>query len=446
MESHEAMKLGVAAHQTGDYETALSWYVKALEVDPSRSDVLLNLGAVLHETERYQEALEVYNRALAGKPEWGEVLLNRGNTLLELGRYADAIESYGHGLQCVPGYIEALVTIGTSLEHLGRYDEAILKYREAISRKPDCAEAHWNLALALLRQGNFEEGWREFEWRWWKKGYTTARRTFPQPLWDGRQLNGEAILVHSEQAFGDTLQFCRFIPIVSARGGEVILEAPAELLPLLSGADGVRSVVAKGAELPVSHYQVPLLSLPGKLGVTAANLPATVPYIRVPSDRKEYWQARLADDNSFRIGIVWAGRKQPDPRRSCRLKDFAPLADLQGVTFYSLQVGDGSEEAADPPTGMRLVDATSHIRDFADTAALIGELDLVISIDTAVAHLAGAMGKPTFVMVPETPDWRWMLGRSDSPWYPSVRIFRQARPLEWRDVVLSIKSALTKRQ
>jgi hypothetical protein len=267
-----------------------------------------------------------------------------------------------------------------------------------------------------------------------KKTYTTARRNFLQPLWDGRSLCGETILIHAEQAFGDTLQFCRFIPFVAARGGRVVLDAPPELVPLLSEVGGDITVVQSGAEV-IAQWQAPLLSLPRILGVTLANLPAMVPYLRAPAARKEIWHARLAHDNTFRIGLVWAGRKRPDPRRSCRLLDFAPLAKLQGASFYSLQVGDGAEQASDPPAGMRFIDSAPLICDFADTAALVSELDLVVTIDTAVAHLAGALGRPTFVMVPVAPDWRWMLGRSDSPWYPTMRIFRQKHCNDWYDVV-----------
>ncbi len=437
---------GVVAHHAGDLATALASYHEALLVDPTFADPLLNIGSALHDSERFSDALATYSFALASRPAWGEVLFNRGNTLLAMDRYEEAIESYSQSLFELPENVEAFVTIGTALESLGRYDEAMMLYHDAIIRSADCAEAHWNLALALLRKGEFEQGWQEFEWRWFKKGYTTSHRTFGLPLWDGRPLNGDPILLHSEQAFGDTLQFSRYIRLVAALGGEVLVEAPFELMPLLSEIQGVSAVIPFGAQIPAVRWQVPLLSLPRIFGTTISSIPTDVPYLRIPVSRKEIWNRRIGKDKSFKIGLTWAGRKRPDPHRSCKLIDFSPLTRLRGVTFYSLQLGEGSEEVSSSPAGMNLIDPTVDIHDFADTAALVDELDLIISIDTAVAHLAGALGKPTFVMVPTAPDWRWMLERSDSPWYPSIRIFRQKHCNEWYEVVNEMLKLLTKEQ
>lgn len=440
----EELSRGVALHRVGEAERALAYYQSAMALDPTFSDAYLNIGSALHDLKRFADALAVYDKALASRPGWGEALFNRGNTLMALDSYVDAIQSYNDSLAVMPDHVEALVTMGTALECLGRYDDAMSLYELALERSPGCAEAHWNLALSRLRLGDYANGWPEFEWRWFKKGYTTARREFACPIWDGRQLDGETVLIHAEQAFGDTLQFIRYAAPVAARGGKVLVESPQPLAPLIAETPGVSSVVGSGAELPPIAFHVPLLSLPLLFGTIVDTIPRVTPYLQVPQEKRRLWGGRIRNTDGLNVGLVWAGRPLPDPHRSCGLGNLGMLADVAGVTFYSLQVGEGIEEAASPPPGMDLVDLTGGIHDFADTAAIIERLDLVITIDTAVAHLAGGLGKPVFVLLPFCADWRWMLNRDDSPWYPTMRLFRQKQANDWQPVVEEVKEALNR--
>ncbi|TWJ18878.1 tetratricopeptide repeat protein [Geobacter argillaceus] len=426
---------GIRLHLEGNLPEALACYSRALNCSPDNPEILLPIGAVLHDLDRYDEALAVYQRIMDLLPASAALYHNRGNTLLALDRFEEAIDSYARALALMPEDAEALVTMGTAFEQLGRYDAAMKCYEEALKRVPACAEAHWNLALALLRRGEYLRGWEEFGWRWQKKGYPTRWREFPAQMWDGRPLHGRTILIHAEQAFGDTIQFARYLPLVALRGGTVIVECPQPLAPLLETIQGVTQVVTAGTPLPHADFHLPLMSLPQLFATTPETIPDQTPYLFPPQERLHRWQARIGSDQRPRIGFVWAGRKSPDPHRSCRLSDLVPLANSANASIYSLQVGEGADQAANPPAGMDLIDLTGNISDFADTAALIAQLDLVISIDTAVAHLAAAMGKRTFILLPFAPDWRWMLGRNDSPWYPTVRLFRQTEPGDWQGVI-----------
>jgi len=428
-------------HRKGGLHEALSCYREALR-DVEHPDILLNVGALLHELECYDEALDVYRRALELDPRSARLYHNRGNTLLAQDSCEKAIESYRNAAALLPDSPEPLVPMGMAFERLLRHGEAMECYQAALRRDSACAEAHWNKALLHLKLGQFEAGWKEFDWRWKKKGYTTRLRDFGVPHWRGEHLAGQTIFVHAEQAFGDTIQFVRFLPLVAARCGRLVLEAPLPLCELLRTMPSVSEVIPAGSPIPPCDRHAPLMSLPGVFAATAETIPREVPYLFPPRERLDAWRRLLAPYATLKAGVVWAGRRMPDPRRSCRLADLAPLAELHGITFFSLQMDEASREAASPPTGMRIVDLTGHIRDFADTAALVALLDLVITIDTSVAHLAGALGRPTFVLLPYVSDWRWMLRRSDSPWYPTMRLFRQTTRGSWLEPVREMALAI----
>lgn len=421
---------------------SLESYAQEISLNPGNIEAYLCLGNALHELERYDEAVAVYDKALLHVPETGALYHNRGNSLLELGRWADAIASYRKSLCFLPDFAEAYVTIATALQSLRKPFEAMASCHRALAIDPSCAEAHWNLALALLQVGEFEQGWREFEWRWRKRGFTTKTRSFAQPLWDGSPLEGKTILVHTEQGFGDTFQCARFLPLLAEQGGRVLLECPGSQKKLLAGVPGVSEVIATGEATPDFDCHLPIMSLPLRCETTVETVPATVPYIFPPLESLARWTEKFDSCDTLRVGLVWAGRKRPDPNRTCPLENFAPLADIPGVTFYSVQL---QNEMSGKPGGRQvfeLVDLTADIEDFADTAALIANLDLVISIDTGVAHLSGALGKETWVLLPYAADWRWMLDREDSPWYPGMRLFRQQAPGDWPTVLAAVKSAL----
>lgn len=414
-----------------------------LERYPGNADLHLRLGAMLHEAQRYEEALLVYDRALTAWPDLGAVYHNRGNTLLQMGRNAEAIACYREAIERIPGFAEGYVTTATALQAMRKPYEAMAACHRALALDPCRAEAHWNLSLALLQVGEYDEGWKEFEWRWRKRGYTSKPRDFNRPLWDGRPLPGQTLLLHAEQGFGDTIQFARFLPLAAQRCEKVILETPSPLKGLLSGISGVAGTVASGDPLPDFHAHAPLMSLPHILKISGDLLPCGVPYLGPSPEKMKFWSEKFPPvQEEFRVGLVWAGRKKPDPNRTCPLSNLTPLAELKGVTFYSLQVGGDEPGALRREGYLSLADLTGDITDFSDTAALVSHLDLVISIDTGVAHLSGAMGKETWVILPYAADWRWMLDRNDSPWYPGMRLFRQDRPGAWPGVIARVKDAL----
>lgn len=429
---------------SGSAAEALILFQAALDIDPSNATLLLHAGAALHALGRHEEAIASYLHALNIAPNMGEALNNMGNSLMALGRFAKAADSFLRSSELLPASPVPLTARATALQALGKVDEAEAHCRRALLLDPAFAAAHWNLALNLLLQGQYAEGWQEYEWRWQKPDFTSPCRHTDVPLWDGSPLHGRTILLHAEQGFGDAIQFARYAPMVAQRGGAVVIECHPQLVQLMQKVETVQAVVPFGSPLPPFSFQAPLLSLPRIFGTTLQTIPSQCPYISVTAEYREKWSELVsAYPAALRVGLVWAGKSYPDPLRSCRLAELAPLATPQNVTLYSLQLGAGSEQAVTSPSGMPLIDLTDRIHDFADTAALIEQLDLVISIDTAVAHLAGALNKPVFLMLPFAPDWRWLLERSDSPWYPTMRIFRQEVPGEWDPVISRISASLS---
>jgi len=420
----------------------LETYTLEISLNPENIDAYLRLGNALHETGQYGNAVAVYDRALALGLGTGALHHNRGNSLLELGRWEEAIGSYRHALSLMPTFAEGYVTIATALQSLRKPYEAMASCHRALAIDPACAEAHWNLALTLLQVGEFAQGWQEFEWRWKKRGFTTKPRTFLQPLWDGGPLENRTILIHAEQGFGDTFQFARYLPLLAAQGGTVIVECPESQKTVLAGVPGVTSCIATGDPLPEFDVHLPVMCLPRVFQTRLDTIPREVPYIFPSLELLSSWTEKFGTSDGLRVGLVWAGRKKPDPNRTCPLEYFAPLTEISGVTFYSLQLENEMSGSDDVRQRFCLVDHTAEIRDFSDTAALIAHLDLVLSIDTGVAHLAGALGKETWVLLPYAADWRWMLDRDDSPWYPGMRLFRQECAGDWQSVIASVKEAM----
>jgi tetratricopeptide (TPR) repeat protein len=423
----------------------LETYAREIVRAPGNPDFYLRLGDALHGMERFDDAVAVYDRLLTLNPDVAPAHHNRGNALLEMGRWEEAIRSYRTALRLMPEFAEGYVTIATALQALGKPYEAMASCHRALAINPECAEAHWNLALALLQVGEYGQGWDEFQWRWKKRGYTSKARKFTQPEWNGAALSGRTILIHCEQGFGDSIQFARFIPLVAERGGRVVLECPAPLKGLMERVEGACEVVASGKGLPSFDCHLPLMSLPRVFGTRIDSIPRRVPYLYPPLEKLAEWSPKCVDSSTFRVGIVWEGRKKPDPNRTCPFQFLAPLDGMPGVDFYSLQIREKDAHAEPMNVGPALTDFTAGITDFGDTAALIANLDLVITIDTGVSHLSGALGKETWVILPFAADWRWMLDRDDSPWYPTMRLFRQKRPGDWPEVVGRLREALATR-
>jgi tetratricopeptide (TPR) repeat protein len=429
---------GNALQDLARHSEALASYERALAVKPDHAGALLNRGNVLHELGRYKEALASYERALAIKPDFDKAWNSLGATLRRLGRDEEALASYEKALAASPNFVEAHCNRGHALCALNRHKEAIASYEKAVAIKPDFADAHWNESIARLALGDYKEGWKKFEWRWKTPDCASKERDFGVPLWLGDQpLNGRTILLHAEPGLGNTIQFARYAPLVAAKGGTVILEVPAALKALMGGLAGVSAVFAQGERLPAFDLQCPLFSLPLALRTEVATIPAKVPYLAAAAERVELWQSLLPAGRRIRVGLVWSGKAahRNDHRRSLALAWLAPLFAVRGVQFVSLQREVRDRDVQDLRENPNLLHFGGALTDFAETAALISLLDLVISVDTAAAHLAGALCKPVWVMLPFAADFRWLTGREDSPWYPTARLFRQSKLGEWDEVV-----------
>jgi Tetratricopeptide repeat/Glycosyltransferase family 9 (heptosyltransferase) len=394
--------------------------------------------------KRLEEALASYDRALAVRPDYVEALGNRGNILAALKRFDEAFESYERTLALRPDYVLALSNYGFALHTQHRFDEALVSFARAVAIRPDYADAHFNEAVCRLLLGDFERGWKEYEWRWEIEPQRRTKRNFTQPLWMGQDdIAGRTVLLHGEQGYGDTIQFCRYVREVADRGAHVILEVPLPIRRLLSELQSAEIVVAYGEPLPAFDYHCPILSLPLAFGTKLATIPPPA-HLTVPPDLLQVWQKRLGPKAKPRVGIAWSGSagQMNDHNRSMSLRALLPLLELP-IEIMSLQkdVPDEDQELLGARAG-QVVHFGRALTDFLETAALISQMDLVISVDTAVAHLACSLGRPTWIPLCFTPDWRWMLNREDSPWYPTARLFRQRRPGAWDEVIARIAGEL----
>jgi tetratricopeptide (TPR) repeat protein len=434
---------GATLHELGQSGEALRSFERALASEPDNVEALTNRGVVLHDLARYDEALADHEHAIALRPGDAAALNNRGVTLHKLRRLEEALASYDAALASRPDYAEAFANRGATLYNLTRFDEASASYDHAIALRPDYADAHFFKGLSSLVTGDFEHGWIEYEWRRKAPSARITKRHFSKPLWLGvDDIAGKTILLHSEQGFGDTIQFCRYAPLVAARGACVVIEVEEPLCGLIADLAGTAQIIPKGDPLPDFDFQCPLPSLPLAFKTRLDTIPSATPYLHVPKQALEYWGALLGTRRSPRIGLAWAGNAKHvrDLERSMKLRDLLPLLDID-ATFVSLQK---EIHAGDMETlrGCDMLRFDEEFGDFSDTAALISQLDLVISVDTSVAHLAGALGKPVWILLTHAPDWRWLLGRDHSPWYPSARLFRQRETREWASMTMRLHEAL----
>jgi hypothetical protein len=394
-----------------------------------------NLAVIFRTHRQWAAAEESYREAIRVKPS-AESYNNLGSIYRLQGKFAEAIECFQRALELRPDFAEVLSNLGNVFMVQGRRAEAMICYDQTLRMRPDHAPAHANRAQARLAAGDFEAGWPEYEWRWKCAG--GPRHAHPAPPWDGSPLAGRTLLVHAEQGLGDTLQFIRYVPLLASRGGSIVVEVQPSLLPLLAQS-GFAGVVAKGATLPHVDLRIGLLSLPGVMGTTLVNIPADVPYLSADPGLVEHWRGVLADTNRFKVGIAWQGSttNESDRLRSIPLAHFAPL-DQANVELVSLQKGFGSEQLAAVAGEFRVRDFGDALDGqrgaFMDTAAIMKNLDLVITSDTATAHLAGALGVRVWVALPTAADWRWMYDRQDSPWYPTMRLVRQTSFDDWSGV------------
>jgi tetratricopeptide (TPR) repeat protein len=439
---------GVTLRELKRFDEAITNYDHALMLRPTYAEALYNRGLTLHEVQRFEEALESYERAIALKPDYRDAFNNRGTTLMELKHFDEALASFDCAIRVQPQYADALYNRGVALSDLKQFEQALASYDSALILRPDDAKAHYNEALCRLTVGDFDRGWKKYEWRWekwrWENGPEGDRtRKFEQPLWTGSDdITGKTILLHAEQGYGDTIQFCRYVPFVVGRAGRVILEVQPSLRELM-GSLGTAQVVSKGDPLPEFDIQCPLLSLPLAFGTKLETIPSTTPYLCVPSQALGKWTTRFGPRELPAIGLVWSGNPihKNDANRSISLRTLLPLLN-GGARFVSLQKDVRSDDSALLKERKDLPHFDEELQDFSDTAAVISNLDLVISVDTSVAHLAGALGKPVWVLLPYIPDWRWLLDRGDSPWYLTARLFRQDATRGWDNVIVRVHAAL----
>jgi tetratricopeptide (TPR) repeat protein len=428
--------LGVAFMRLKKNSEAIDSFQQALRQWPDYVDALCNMGNVLRQTQKPQEALECYDRAIQCKPDCVEVLSNRGIALTHLGRLEEAVATYRRALELDPYHADTRNNLGVILADLNHLDEALVCFDQAVASKPDHAETHRNRALVRLLRGDYVNGWEEYRWRWRCENIPVW--PFPQPLWDGSPLAGRRLLLHYEQGLGDTLQFVRYAALAKQGQGTVIVHCQKQLTRLLQGTPGIDRVVPQGEPLPAFDVHAPLMDLPAILKTTLENIPASVPYLFAEADRLHYWRQYLASVAGFRVGIAWQGSRTygGDASRSIPLKYFGPLACVEGVRLISLQKGEGLDQIAS--AGVALIDLDRQLDEggssFLDTAAVMKNLDLIITSDTSVSHLAGALGVPVWVALCMPCDWRFLRGRSDCPWYPTMQLFRQQRRGDWEGV------------
>lgn len=435
--AHALHLLGVIEIKRENHAAALPYFEQAVALQDNNAELHSNYGSLLSELKRAQEAVQHLRRAIALKDDYPEAHLNLAMVLMENGDFAGAMTEFQKTLTLNPQLHDAHIGQGCAESQLLLIPESIGSFRRAIAANPDNAGAHTNLAMMLLCAGAFAEGWREYEWR--VRSHLWGSRTFQQPRWEGEPLRDRTILVSCEQGLGDTIQFVRYLPVLKKLGANIVFECRAELKTLLDKHSAINLLIdwprASDVSSGVDCY-VPLMSLPLHLEIGLQYVPDAMPYLHVDPSDAALWCERISQPG-LKVGLVWSGNPEnaKDRYRSLSLADFAGLAEIPGVSFFSLQKGKAAAQAAQPPAGMALIDLGEYLTDFRQTAAAIMQLDLVISVDTSVAHLAGALGKAVWTLLPYSPDWRWMLEREETHWYPTMRLFRQRRFGDWQDVL-----------
>lgn len=430
--------LALIQQDRGDQAGALKLLEHAESLDLNRVDIMCNIGRLLHEMGQYGKAIDYLQRAIALQPDFAITYNNLGSALRLGQRVAEAEAAYTAALERMPTLAEALSNRGIVRGEMGRVAESVADFQKAMELAPDFGEAHFGYGMVLLSIGDYEHGWAEYQWLWRYSERAARAKSFVEPRWNGSDLAGKTILVYAEQGFGDTIHFCRFIPALVKRGGKVIFECQPPLVSLMKSLGTPCQIVRQGETLPGFDVQIPLPGLPFALEVRLQTLGRQAPYLRPSDELIEQWRNKIAGSAGLRVGIAWAGSpKHSDDRlRSMPAEKLKPLLDLPGMSFFSLQKDAVVDEA------WRVADHTNGFRDFSDAAALICNLDLVISVDTAILHLAGALGKPAWALLAFSNDWRWMRDRDDSPWYPTIKLWRQRTAGDWDELIERVRQAL----
>ena len=446
--------LGNAFKAKKQFETAIENYDKSLVINPGFIDAYVNKGVALKELRHFESAIQSQDKALAIDKECAQAYSNRGNVLKELNRLEEAVADYERAISFKADYAEAYCNLAVTLDRLMLTEEAIANYEKAISFKADYVQAHWNKAIALLLLGIFQQGWKSYEWRWLTENTAKSKKDFSKPIWLGdNDITNKTILIHAEQGLGDTLQFIRYVPMVAALGATVMVEVQAPLLSLFENMQGISVLLKKGDPLPPFDMHCPMMSLPLAFKTALDNIPACPQFV-IPEAKIQFWSDKLGLKTKLRVGLVWNGGFRPDQpeiwdvneRRNLPLQHLKALVGID-VEFISLQKGEPAESefrqsVAVGWDGPLIHDHVHELKDFSDTAALVMNLDLVIAVDTSTAHLAASLGKPVWLLNRYDTCWRWLLEREDSPWYPSVKIYRQASWGDWDGVMQRVRTDL----
>ena len=446
--------LGNAFKAKKQFDAAIENYDKSLVINPRFVDAYVNRGVALKELRHFEAAIKSHDRALSVNKECAQAYLNRGNALKELNRFEEAIADYEKAISFKADYAEAYCNLAITLDRLLRTEQALAYYDIAINIKNDYVQAHWNKAVALLLLGKYQQGWKSYEWRWLTEDSVKKKKKISKPLWLGKEsIQGKTILIHAEQGLGDTLQFIRYVPMVAALGARVMVEVQAPLLSLFENMQGISVLLKKGDPLPPFDFHCPMMSLPLAFKTTLDTVPSC-PQLVIPEEKKQYWANKLGLKAKPRVGLVWNGGFRPDQpeiwdvneRRNLPLQHLKALVGID-VEFISLQKGEPAESefrqtVASGWDGPVIHDHVIELKDFSDTAALVMNLDLVIAVDTSTAHLAASLGKPVWLLNRYDACWRWLLERDDSPWYPSIKIYRQTSSGDWDGVMQRVRSGL----
>jgi Tfp pilus assembly protein PilF len=435
-----------ALRELRDWTGALASIDRAIALGPDCAEAHFCRGDILKDLERWEEALASYGRAFAQGPHHVEALCNQGNSLRELQRWDEALEAYDRAIAIKPDYAAVHVNRAVVLRELDRFEEALAGFDRAVALKPGYASAYFHRGILRLSLGQFEQGWSDYEWRWEDAGGSVfkERRHFRQPRWQGREdIAGKTVLLYGEQGYGDTLQFCRYVTVLAQMHARVILEVPSPLVSLLADLEGVSQIVAKGSALPAFDCQCPLMSVPWALKTTLQTIPVSGKYLRGDAGKVAHWQERLRGKPLPKIGLAWSGNPKhiSDRHRNVGLRELMQGLP-HGFEYVALQTDVRATDARTLESTPHLSAFGTELYDFSDTAALCECMDLVISVDTSIAHLSAALGKPTWVLLAATPDWRWLCDRSDSPWYPSVKLYRQDAGRSWTGVLERVSADL----
>jgi tetratricopeptide (TPR) repeat protein len=423
------LNLGNAMRRAGRIDEAVNAYREALQLNPASADAWNNLGSALQAQGKAGDALAAYEQAIRHRPDFALGYSNLGIVRRELGRVDEALDAHRRALELEPKSPEVLCNYGSALQVAGRAAEAEEMFRRAIAQRPDLPLAHANLGAMLLLRGDYENGWREHEWRL----ADGRERQFAQPRWNGEDLHGKTILLHSEQGFGDTIQFVRYVPLVAQRGGRIVLACQPPLKQLLARLPDVAHVSTFSEPLPTYDCHLSLMSAPVVFQTRVESIPASAAYLRVDEAKVAAWRARVnLLGGGMKVGLAWTGNPRPDPGRTIPAQLLTRLAECRSIRWVSLQK---DAHRNPPPAKLQMIDWTRELHDFDDTAALTMTLDLVISIETVMAHLGGALGRPTWTLLPRMAGWRWLADRDDCPWYPTMRLFRQSTAGDWPDVI-----------